>query len=226
MCGQQLRLLLWKNFTLRKRQPFHVIVELLLPLILFLLLAWVKLRGTQSHNHECHYDGKPMPSAGPLPFFQGLLCTATNTCHRTIRPSEIAGVVDYYNSSLMSQLFLDVQEVLKNESQIEAVNKLLEDIVTLQNMQEKAASGKLDCTFRLGDVLINTTELTENAKKQNISLSDGSLQTLLMNATLNTSQLLQLITTQSILSSKTPDISKNLQKQICKKRWTTILSTA
>lgn len=30
-------------------------------------------------------------------------------------------------------------------------------------------------------------------------------------------QLLQLITTQSILSSKTPDISKNLQKQICKK---------
>lgn len=45
----------------------------------------------------------------------------------------------------MSQLFLDVQEVLKNESQIEAVNKLLEDIVTLQNMQEKAASGKLDC---------------------------------------------------------------------------------
>ena len=41
-----------------------------------------------------------MPSSGPLPFFQGLICAASNTCYKNVRPSEDAGVVNIYNSSL------------------------------------------------------------------------------------------------------------------------------
>jgi len=47
----------------------------------------------------------------------------------------------------MSQLFVEVQEVLRNESKIEAATQLLQDITTLQNMQQKAASGKLQCEY-------------------------------------------------------------------------------
>ena len=37
-----LRLLLWKNFTLKKRKPFAVVVEIVVPLLLFILLAWAR----------------------------------------------------------------------------------------------------------------------------------------------------------------------------------------
>jgi len=47
-----------------------------------------------------HFDSKAMPSAGLLPFFQSMFCAANNTCYPTERPSEQAGVVSSYNTSL------------------------------------------------------------------------------------------------------------------------------
>ena len=47
-----------------------------------------------------HFDGKPMPSAGPLPFFQGFICTVNNTCHNTTTPDEMPGVVQQFDSAL------------------------------------------------------------------------------------------------------------------------------
>ena len=59
----------------------------------------------------------------------------------------------------MSQLFVEVQEVLRNESKIEAATQLLQDITTLQNMQQKAASGKLACEYSF----ISTVKLVARA---------------------------------------------------------------
>ena len=53
---------------------------------------------------EGHFDSKAMPSAGLLPFFQSMFCAANNTCHQTERPSEQAGHVDNYNTSLYVSL--------------------------------------------------------------------------------------------------------------------------
>ena len=54
-----------------------------------------------------HFDSKAMPSAGLLPFFQSMFCAANNTCHPTERPSEQAGLVDSYNTSLYVSLTVD-----------------------------------------------------------------------------------------------------------------------
>jgi hypothetical protein len=38
----QVRMLLWKNFSLKKRRPISTICELALPLIIVLLLSWLR----------------------------------------------------------------------------------------------------------------------------------------------------------------------------------------
>ena len=47
-----------------------------------------------------HYDGKPMPSAGPLPFIQGVFCTYNNTCHQTMTADEAPGTLETFDTSL------------------------------------------------------------------------------------------------------------------------------
>ena len=47
-----------------------------------------------------HFDGKAMPSAGPLPFLQGILCTTNNTCHAKATADELPGQVQAFNTSL------------------------------------------------------------------------------------------------------------------------------
>ena len=76
----QLRQLLWKNFTIRKRSKvksnnllswftqvsfnsflcphylqFRVATELIWPCILFLILAWVRTKGLKEYRDECKY---------------------------------------------------------------------------------------------------------------------------------------------------------------------------
>ncbi|KAK2567067.1 ATP-binding cassette sub-family A member 2 [Acropora cervicornis] len=42
--GRQLILLLWKNYTLKKRAPFALLIEVLKPLVLFLILMGIRFR--------------------------------------------------------------------------------------------------------------------------------------------------------------------------------------
>ncbi|XP_037086261.1 ATP-binding cassette sub-family A member 7-like [Pollicipes pollicipes] len=105
----QLRLLLWKNFTLRRRQKVRLLVELLWPMFLFLILMWVRSRGLKFRMHECHFQPKPMPSAGPLQFLRGYVCSFNNTCHERV-PAESSTI---YNETLLARLLDDVVAVLE-----------------------------------------------------------------------------------------------------------------
>ncbi|EYB99829.1 hypothetical protein Y032_0119g792 [Ancylostoma ceylanicum] len=76
-----MRLLLWKGVLVKKRQKFWLAVELLVPLILFVILALVRTRDFTDFETHCHYDSKGFPSAGILPFLHSFLCSFSNTCH-------------------------------------------------------------------------------------------------------------------------------------------------
>ncbi|XP_014662055.1 PREDICTED: retinal-specific ATP-binding cassette transporter-like [Priapulus caudatus] len=79
-----LKLLLWKNFVLRKRQKIRLVVELVWPLVLFLILVWVKQAKQdelKTFYHNCHFESKAMPSAGVGTWVQSQICTYNNTCH-------------------------------------------------------------------------------------------------------------------------------------------------
>uniref|UniRef100_A0A6I8NQH5 ATP binding cassette subfamily A member 7 n=1 Tax=Ornithorhynchus anatinus TaxID=9258 RepID=A0A6I8NQH5_ORNAN len=93
-------LLLWKNFTYRKRQPVQLVIELLWPLFLFFILVAVRQSYPPFEHHECHFPNKPLPSAGSLPWLQGIICNMRNPCFRYPTPGETPGVVDNFNGSL------------------------------------------------------------------------------------------------------------------------------
>ncbi|ELK29428.1 ATP-binding cassette sub-family A member 7 [Myotis davidii] len=59
-----------------------------------------------------HFPSKPLPSAGTVPWLQGLICNLNNTCFPRHTPSEEPGVLNNFNDSLVSRLLADVRAVL------------------------------------------------------------------------------------------------------------------
>ncbi|XP_040215378.1 phospholipid-transporting ATPase ABCA1 isoform X4 [Rana temporaria] len=108
----QLGLLLWKNFTYRRRQTLQLLVEVAWPLFIFFILISVRLSYPPYEQHECHFPNKAMPSAGTLPWMQGIICNANNPCFRYPTPGESPGVVGNFNRSIVSRLFSDARKLL------------------------------------------------------------------------------------------------------------------
>ncbi|CAG7823081.1 unnamed protein product [Allacma fusca] len=77
----QLKIILWKNYLLRKRHKIRMFIEFFWPLVLFLILVWVRTRGLKENRGNCHLTEKTLPSVGGFEFFQNFLCSLNNTCH-------------------------------------------------------------------------------------------------------------------------------------------------
>ncbi|XP_064353466.1 phospholipid-transporting ATPase ABCA7 isoform X1 [Dromaius novaehollandiae] len=110
--GTQLRLLLWKNFTYRRRQRVQLAIELLWPLFLFFILISVRQSHPPFKQHECHFPNKALPSAGTLPWIQGIICNMHNPCFRHATAGEAPGAVGNFNGSILSRLLTDARRVL------------------------------------------------------------------------------------------------------------------
>uniref|UniRef100_A0A8C4JVZ9 ATP binding cassette subfamily A member 4 n=1 Tax=Dromaius novaehollandiae TaxID=8790 RepID=A0A8C4JVZ9_DRONO len=68
--------------------------------MLFLTLVWLRKANPVYHQHECHFPNKAMPSAGTLPWLQGIFCNVNNPCFRSPTRGEGPGVVSNYNNSI------------------------------------------------------------------------------------------------------------------------------
>ncbi|KAM9095061.1 phospholipid-transporting ATPase ABCA7 isoform 2-T2 [Sarcophilus harrisii] len=134
----QLMLLLWKNFTYRRRKPVQLVIELLWPLFLFLILVAVRQSHPPFEHHECHFPNKPLPSAGMLPWFQGILCNMNNPCYRYPTPGETSGILNNFNESLVSRLLADAQLVLSSPNTRRTLRSFRKLLPSLQPLQESA----------------------------------------------------------------------------------------
>ncbi|XP_053906261.1 phospholipid-transporting ATPase ABCA7 isoform X3 [Cuculus canorus] len=110
--GIQLGLLLWKNFTYRRRQRIQLAIEILWPLFLFFILISVRQSHPPFKQHECHFPNKALPSAGTLPWLQGIICNLNNPCFRHPTAGEAPGVVGNFDGSILSRLLAEFQQVL------------------------------------------------------------------------------------------------------------------
>uniref|UniRef100_A0A3P8YRV7 ABC transporter domain-containing protein n=1 Tax=Esox lucius TaxID=8010 RepID=A0A3P8YRV7_ESOLU len=81
----------------------RLVVELLWPLFLFVILVWVRSTTEPIYRDQCHYRNKPMPSAGLLPWLQGMVCNLNNPCVKNPTPGEAPGQVNNFNNSLYVQ---------------------------------------------------------------------------------------------------------------------------
>ncbi|XP_072366635.1 retinal-specific phospholipid-transporting ATPase ABCA4 isoform X1 [Scyliorhinus torazame] len=173
--ANQISLLLWKNWTLRKRQKLRFLVELVWPLSLFLVLVWLRKSNPLYQQHECHFPNKAMPSAGMLPWLQGIFCNLKNPCFRYPTQGEYPGVVSNYNNSILARVYADVQELLFDKPEIYKLRKIWDDVCFLSdfmdmlrtNPRKVAGSG-----IRIRDILKDDEALTSFLLKD-IGLSDS-----------------------------------------------------
>uniref|UniRef100_A0AAV2KFT7 ABC transporter domain-containing protein n=1 Tax=Knipowitschia caucasica TaxID=637954 RepID=A0AAV2KFT7_KNICA len=178
----QLGLLLWKNFTYRRRQTLQLLVEILWPLFIFFILIAVRLNYPPYEQHECHFPNKAMPSAGTLPWIQGILCNANNPCFRSPTPGESPGVVGNFNDSIISRLFSDAKKILlysQNDKNLEGFKELSS---ALRELQESRAG------FQLRHFL-QENETLSYFLKNNASLPQSSVDHIL-SAPVNLNQIL------------------------------------
>ncbi|GLD53697.1 ATP-binding cassette sub-family A member 1-like isoform X1, partial [Lates japonicus] len=124
----QFTLLLWKNFTLRKRQKVRLIIEVIWPLFLFFILVWVRSTNKPIYKGQCHYPNKAMPSAGVLPWLQGMICNINNPCLNYPTPGETPGQVNNFNNSIIAGALIELQTLLVNRSILSKAKLLADDI--------------------------------------------------------------------------------------------------
>uniref|UniRef100_A0A3P8W1X6 P-type phospholipid transporter n=1 Tax=Cynoglossus semilaevis TaxID=244447 RepID=A0A3P8W1X6_CYNSE len=166
----QLGLLLWKNFTYRRRQTIQLLIEIIWPLFIFFILISVRMHYPPYEQHECHFPNKAMPSAGTLPWVQGIICNANNPCFRNPTPGESPAVVGNFNDSIISRLFIDAKKVLlfsQNDKSYEGYKGLLR---ALRKLQKNTARFKLKDFLRdnetLSHFLHHNASLPHHALKQ------------------------------------------------------------
>ncbi|XP_057192343.1 phospholipid-transporting ATPase ABCA1 isoform X2 [Triplophysa rosa] len=124
----QLRLLLWKNFILRRRQKVRLLVELIWPLFLFFILVSVRSTNQPAYKRQCHYPNKPLPSAGVLPWLQGMLCNIQNPCVDHPTPGEAPGQVNNFNDSILTKVLIEVQSLLADPALFSSLKLLSGDV--------------------------------------------------------------------------------------------------
>ncbi|GAA6093024.1 phospholipid-transporting ATPase ABCA1b [Tachysurus ichikawai] len=120
-----------------------------------------------------HFPNKAMPSAGTLPWIQGIVCNANNPCFRHPTPGESPGVVGNFNDSIISRLFSDAKKILlysQNDKSLDGFKELINAVKHMQNN----SSG-----FRLKDFL-NDNETLSAFLMKNASLTDNVVEDILM----------------------------------------------
>uniref|UniRef100_A0A8C7RQP9 P-type phospholipid transporter n=1 Tax=Oncorhynchus mykiss TaxID=8022 RepID=A0A8C7RQP9_ONCMY len=80
---------LWSH----ESSQLQLVIEIIWPLFIFFILISVRMHYPPYEQHECHFPNKAMPSAGTLPWVQGIICNANNPCFRHPTPGETPGLL-------------------------------------------------------------------------------------------------------------------------------------
>ncbi|XP_068603937.1 retinal-specific phospholipid-transporting ATPase ABCA4-like [Brachionichthys hirsutus] len=134
--GRQVKLLLWKNWTIRKRQRLRFFMEIMWPVVLFMGLVWLRRVNPLYRQHECHFPNKAMPSTGVLPWIQGIFCNANNPCFQYPTRGESPGLVSNYNNSILARLYSDAQELLFSDPEFPQLGRLWRQLNTMSNFMD------------------------------------------------------------------------------------------
>ncbi|CAF3418016.1 unnamed protein product [Rotaria sp. Silwood1] len=135
---RQIHLVLWKNFTIRRRRWPRVIFELIWPLFLFFILMWVRTRNLTLHYDACHNDPKYLGSTGFLPALQSYICRYNNTCYnQSKRTDQFNDAKSFWNLILnvtdTLSIIVNDDEVSSNLSELFSQIKSLDILTNIWN---------------------------------------------------------------------------------------------
>uniref|UniRef100_A0AAY4AA33 P-type phospholipid transporter n=1 Tax=Denticeps clupeoides TaxID=299321 RepID=A0AAY4AA33_9TELE len=215
----QLGLLLWKNFTYRRRQTLQLIIEVIWPLFIFFILISVRHFYPPYEQHECHFPNKAMPSAGTLPWVQGIICNANNPCFRYPTPGETPGMVGNFNDSIISRLFTDASKILlysQNDKSLEGYKGLVR---ALRKLQRNTAGFKLKDFLRdnesLSVFLERNVTLPRHAVQQIVEADVNLEKVLIKGFGVHLKDLCNQTSLEDFVSIADKNVSRLTQDIIC-----------
>ncbi|CAI2315669.1 unnamed protein product [Caenorhabditis sp. 36 PRJEB53466] len=192
---RQLNFLLWKCVLVRRRQKFWLAVELIVPCILFIIIALVRLKDFSEGMEQCHYDSKGLLSAGLLPFVHSFFCSFSNRCNRSPTTGDEAhflfnddGELTRNESIIVDAIYyssLQLRWIGKNPKKFEEITKSGAEIIhwLAGKSQDSTEMIRLADLFddatreNLTKSLNNTGLRMETARKLlNVSIEPGALE--------------------------------------------------
>ncbi|XP_028258937.1 ATP-binding cassette sub-family A member 1 [Parambassis ranga] len=219
---RQLYLLLWKNITYRRRNKIQLIIELLWPLFLFVILISVRHSHPPYKQSQCHFPNKALPSAGTLPWIQGIICNINNPCFHSPTPGEKPGQAGNFDNSILSRLFVDAQTVLSYSGNrsfsgfqdlLETIRKLGERPGVLPNLlvKESLRANETFSTFLLTNSSMSPAAVDQLMRARlNFQATLAGVQLQLKELVCNESMLAQLLTVEEGEAAMA-----DLQTQLC-----------
>ncbi|XP_076009720.1 phospholipid-transporting ATPase ABCA1 [Genypterus blacodes] len=222
MIFTQFVLLIWKNIAYRRRNKIQLIIELLWPLFLFVILISVRHSHPPYKQSQCHFPNKALPSAGTLPWIQGIVCNINNPCFHSPTPGETPGQVGNFDNSILSRLFVDAQTVLNYSGNrsfsvfddlLESVQRLGEQPGAWPNLplREYLRANETFSTFLITNGNLSSVTVDQLMKARlnfQVSVAAAGLQ--LKDLVCNASMLRQFLTVDGDEAA-----ASDLQTQLC-----------
>eukprot|EP00918_Siedleckia_nematoides_P057595 GHVU01125596.1.p1 GENE.GHVU01125596.1~~GHVU01125596.1.p1 ORF type:complete len:1296 (-),score=180.93 GHVU01125596.1:585-4472(-) len=184
----QLRILLWKNFTLKKRSPFVLMFELFIPLVLFVILLAIRRKQPAYPVSPNRFHAQPLPSAGVMAILQAF-CRGGHKDEQGVLNypnSTVFEFLENFNSIAQHNNFFDPGFSPEEMEHIpELYQSIIEDPAALHDKFKQAHDFQIFTIFR------NVTWL-EGVLSDNFSLPLNELQAV-FNAKVNMSEVYQVL---------------------------------
>eukprot|EP00111_Clytia_hemisphaerica_P002239 TCONS_00006276-protein len=182
--ANQLYLLLWKNYTLKKRKPFIFVAELTVPLILFLILVTIREHRPPDIMPDSKWPPMAMPSAGIVPLLQSF-------CPNTFNIYKKNGYLAFPNSSI-EKILKDFAEVTNTPvfNAVTDMRKLESDYNEFYNDPAFSNIRRIRDT-KFSDLLKKDSDFVEYLER-NLSMS-SQMADAFMNATFNGSEISSIL---------------------------------
>ncbi|XP_022085288.1 ATP-binding cassette sub-family A member 2-like isoform X2 [Acanthaster planci] len=184
----QLRVLLWKNFVLKRRSLLTVTFETLIPLVLFVILIFIRKQQPSKHVGQTYFTAMPLPSSGIIPVLQ------------TFCPSferDPFGFPDHPNSG--------VEQFLNRLDKVVRENKLFTDDFSLEHVAVELDAfhnlindkGSIEQHFALGedfslDDMVRNNSVLETYFVNNMSVPRSDAHQIMHNE-LNLTEIFHLL---------------------------------
>ncbi|XP_046971050.1 uncharacterized protein LOC124538088 [Vanessa cardui] len=163
--GLQLRLLLWKDYLIRKRKPI-TLAGVLWATFVMLSLYIVRINIDNKDYPTCQFAARALPSAGVLNFLQSFVCNVNNECS----PMEEFEEIPTYEKSRFTQIQRQLSPLLNNATVIDtasAAPDALKLLATLSDIADNAVFSNITRNgLRVSDLFRNPNRVKRYISKQ------------------------------------------------------------
>ncbi|GFT69568.1 ATP-binding cassette sub-family A member 1 [Nephila pilipes] len=196
----QVRLLLRRNVALRLRQPVILALELLWPVVIFLVVMAARNAIPPVAQPTCYYKAWALPSAGVVPFVQSMICNIDD-CQNETEYEDIPS----YNGSSVRELVANTMPLIADQNITELVTALPKGMRLMRVAVDALSGPDLSVLLDDGFPVKNLVKDTNRTKKllSSINVTDDDIE-LILDSSIQLPQILE-IRSQSNFCDTVPD---------------------